>query len=152
MSGCAGPESGPSPEASADGPGASRPAAAEVLPLDFARRGGLAGLDERLHITEDGRVTVTNDGVTGTPKVLDAGRLATLKRALADATPPKSRSAGTPVRCADGFKYLVSTPSWTVTTDGCIPHTPAFDHALTLLLPLLQTQADSPASPIRPTR
>ncbi|MFI6074035.1 hypothetical protein ACIA5C_20940 [Actinoplanes sp. NPDC051343] len=123
----------------------------EVLPLDFARRGGLAGVDARLHITDDGWVTVSNDGVTGRPKALDASQLATLKQVLADATPSKPRSVATAIRCADGFKYLIGTPSWTVTTDGCVSHTPAFDRALTLLLPLLQADATNPVSPIRPT-
>jgi hypothetical protein len=106
-------------------------------------------LDARLHITDDGLVTVTNDGVTGKPEVLDASRLATLKQALADATPSKPRSAATAIRCADGFKYLISTPSWTVTSDDCASNTPAFDRALTVLLPLLQPPA---TSPVRPTR
>ncbi|MEV6842732.1 hypothetical protein [Actinoplanes sp. NPDC051411] len=152
VSGCAGSEPGQASRTSANASGASRPAVVEVLPLDFARSGGLAGLDARLHITDDGWVTVTNDGVTGQPKALDASRIATLKQALADVTPSKPRSVTTAIHCADGFKYLINTPSWTVTTDDCVSHTPAFDRALTLLLPLLQPGATDPVSPIRPTR
>ncbi|MEV6844620.1 hypothetical protein [Actinoplanes sp. NPDC051411] len=144
MSGCARPDAGTGPNASAGTPGASRPSAGDVLPLDFARTGGLAGLDAHLHITDDGQVTVTNDGVTGKPKVLDTGRLATLKRALTEAAPPKPGTVATAVRCADGFRYLIRTPSWSITADDCAAHTPAFDRAVALLLPLLQARASSP--------
>lgn len=143
--GCAGPVTG-SDTAPSAAPSASRPTSSGVLPLDFARSGGLAGLDARLHITEGGGITVTNDGVTGKPRKLDPGRLAEIKRALAEAAPPQPDTTATAVRCLDGFQYWMRTPSWSITADDCAAHTPAFDHAVALLLPLLRPDASAPAT------
>ncbi|GIF05418.1 hypothetical protein Asi03nite_29560 [Actinoplanes siamensis] len=127
-------------------PRTGSPAPAAVLPLDFSRTGGFAGFDDHLHIEPDGTATVTHRGVTGRPLALDADRIAALRQVLAEpglarATTP----AATTAICADGFRYALSTPSWTLTSDDCSGARPQLDRVLELLVPLVRSDPASPA-------
>ncbi|WP_249998301.1 hypothetical protein [Actinoplanes sp. M2I2] len=126
------------------GPDTSPPVADEVLPLDFSRTGGLAGVDEQVRVGTDGTVTTSERS----PFRLDADRLAALRQALSEPAlrSPASRSA-TGAVCSDGYLYRVRTPSWARTADDCAPRQPAFDRVVALLLPLVRSDpAETPSS------
>ncbi|AEV83504.1 hypothetical protein ACWT_2938 [Actinoplanes sp. SE50] len=107
-----------------------------VFPLDFSRSGGFAGRSDRLHIDADGRMTVTRQGAGSSgPVAVDRTVLDALRQVLATADPIPSASSGI---CADGYRYRISTPSWSVSTDDCAEHHESLDRALELLVPLLR--------------
>nr|WP_221383141.1 hypothetical protein [Actinoplanes polyasparticus] len=149
ISGCATPKISP-PIARHTSPAASGPSATgDVLPLDFSRTGGLAGVSEQLHVDTDGTVTSSQQNRFR----LGADRLAELKQLLADPAlkTPVSRSTSGPV-CSDGYIYRVHTPSWSRTADDCSPDQPAFDRVVQLLLSLVHTNPDETPPPSRSPR
>ncbi|MCO8277658.1 hypothetical protein M1L60_44485 [Actinoplanes sp. TRM 88003] len=99
--------------------------------MDFTRTGGLAGVQEQLHIDVDGTVNSS----ARTSFRLDADRLTDLRNALSDPAllGPAPRSTSGAV-CSDGYLYSVRTPTWARTTDDCAGPHPAFDRVLQLLM------------------
>jgi hypothetical protein len=141
ITGCAAQGAGPAVGTTAGATPQTSTPAETVLPLDFSRTGGLAGRDERLHIDTDGTLTVTRGGVTGKPVKLDPSVVAALKQVLVEPAPAASSSAV----CSDGYRYRLSTPSWTYTADDCSGSQSEFDRTLDLLVPLLQGAVPSPS-------
>ncbi|BCY09577.1 hypothetical protein [Actinoplanes sp. L3-i22] len=119
--------------------------ATTMFPLDFSRTGGIAGLDDHVHIDPDGTMTVAHKGNTAQPVQLGAPVLAALEQVL-PAESPKEPSAKSAI-CADGFVYQLTTPAWTYTADDCSGNSPDLEHALDVLMPMLQGKPVSPASP-----
>jgi hypothetical protein len=146
IAGCAQPGAGSS--AGATPQTSSLPAttaAATMFPLDFSRTGGFAGFDDHVHIDPDGTMTVTRKATTAEPVKLGAPVLDALQQALPAESPrtPSSKSA----ICADGFVYRITTPAWKYTADDCSGNSPDVGRALDLLMPLLQGEPVSVASP-----
>jgi hypothetical protein len=111
-----------------------------MLPLDFTRTGGFAGVDDHLSIAANGTVTVKRRSGAAKSTKLSTAKLAELKRLLADPAltgptqPPASRGAV----CSDGFVYRFQTPSWTQVIDGCGgPTRPPVQRVLKFVAPLL---------------
>ncbi|WP_436534174.1 hypothetical protein [Actinoplanes sp. HUAS TT8] len=116
-----------------------------VFPLDFARTGGFAGFDDRLHIGADGTMTVSRRGVSSAPVATDATVLAALQQVLTAPNLTTAAPASSAPVCADGFRYRLTTPGWTYTADDCSGEHPELERALDLLMPLLQAGGPSPS-------
>lgn len=130
----------PIPTTPDEGEPTAKPGSAAMLPLDFTRTGGFAGVDDHLTIAADGAVTIKRRSATAKADPLSAAKLAELQRLLADpaltsaSQPPANRDAV----CADGFIYRFRTPSWTLLLDNCGgTNRPAVERLLKFIAPLL---------------
>ena len=122
--------------------------ASTAFPLEISRTGGLVGINEQASISADGTVTVTRDGVAGTPRPLDENTFAELKQLLAEvpAAGPSPAPSNTGV-CADGYQYRLRTPSWSTTTDDCsLTGRSALAPVVQLLTSLLGVPSATPSS------
>jgi hypothetical protein len=109
LAGCGTPSSGPGPAASPSSPAASASAsAAGLVPIRYARSGGLAGVDDVLVISPDGTATLTSRR----PALHRTGRLTAAERSALTAAvaPARARAADRRPRDPhpDGFVYRVT--------------------------------------------
>ena len=111
-----------------------------MLPLDFTRTGGFAGVNDHLSIAADGTVTIKRRSGAAKSTPLSTAKLAQLKRLLADPalTGPTQPPASRGTVCSDGFVYRFQTPSWTQVIDNCgKPNRPAVERVLQFVGQLL---------------
>ncbi|MFI5496760.1 hypothetical protein [Actinoplanes sp. NPDC051859] len=95
------------------------PPAAGVFPLTVSRRGGFAGVNDRVAIKADGTTLVTRDGQQTTRTTLPAATMSELRRLLtAPDFPRREKSSAV---CSDGFEYEISTASTTAVMEDCGP-------------------------------
>jgi hypothetical protein len=134
--GCTDFTGAPAPER----PSASSTGPIAVLPLEFSRTGGFAGVQDNAVISADGLLTVSRDGTTGKPTPLGAAQLGELRSLLSDPALAVQVSPPADTVCNDGYVHQVRTPNWTATGDDCTnDRRPAFDRLVGHLTSLMDT-------------
>ena len=131
-------------------PGASTPVtttaapapADNAFPLTVTRRGGFAGVDDRIRIAADGSAVVTRRGQTPVPATVPDSTMVELRGLLTDpafagrATPPS-----TPAVCNDGYEYAITSPSVSVSVPGCdSPKDAPVDRTVAIVAALLNAR------------
>lgn len=92
----------------------------KVFPLTVTRRGGFAGVDDRAEITADGSAVVTVRGRPPVQTSLPAGTMTELRRLVtAPGFTDRATPSGTEPVCNDGYEYEVTTPSASISAQGC---------------------------------
>ncbi|GAA4601030.1 hypothetical protein GCM10023107_55220 [Actinoplanes octamycinicus] len=112
----------------------------KAFPLTVTRRGGFAGVDDRVVIAADGSAVVTHRGKAPVRTSLSAGTMAELRQLLTapEFTGRRTPSAS-PAVCADGFEYEIVSASVATAVHGCdAAHAIAQNPVLTLVAGLFQ--------------
>jgi hypothetical protein len=87
---------------------APAPASAHTKTLvTFHRSGGFAGVDDRVTVKRDRRVTVRSRGAAATHKRMSRAAIRKLRRALEDGRFDQPPPEGPPSGCADCFVYTI---------------------------------------------
>jgi hypothetical protein len=133
------PSARPTPSSTAPAaPATSAPTTPErALPLILSRSGGIAGVQDQVKIDPDGTATVTHRAGNPTTSRLSVAELAVLRRLLTDPALAREAKAtsGTGV-CADGFQYVLRTPTLSMKTTDCgRSNHPTLAKVISLVLP-----------------
>jgi hypothetical protein len=132
------PPATPAPTAAA--PSRTTTAApAKTFPLAVTRRGGFAGVDDRVLITADGTAVVTRQGRPPVRTSLPAATMADLRRLL-EAPDLAGRAPATDASavCNDGYEYEIVSPSATTIVHDCnTSHGATLDRMLAIVADLL---------------
>ncbi|GGK25758.1 hypothetical protein GCM10010124_17890 [Pilimelia terevasa] len=129
-----GPAATPSPSAPPTTTPAPTPTGAELV--DYRRTGGLAGVEDRLTVGEDGRYALAVRGARPRTGELQPEELAELRRVLTAARIASVRQPGATGGVSDGFHYELRAAGRTLrVTDGSIPE--ALEPALSTMTALL---------------
>ncbi|MEV4637865.1 hypothetical protein AB0J80_10965 [Actinoplanes sp. NPDC049548] len=119
------------PSSSAPGPSRSAAGASKAFPLEVARRGGFAGVDDHASISADGSAVVTRGGRPKVRTSVPPATMAELRKLLA--APNLADQATGGGICNDGYEYEIVSPSFTTRVQDCGgQHGPELDRLLTI--------------------
>ncbi|MFI7547020.1 hypothetical protein [Actinoplanes sp. NPDC049599] len=113
---------------------------AKAFPLTVTRRGGFAGVDDRVLITADGTAVVTRRGRPPVRSSLPTATMADLRQLLkAPELAGRAPRTEATVVCSDGYEYEIVSPTATTIVHDCdTPHGATLDRMLTIVGKLLE--------------